>query len=415
MIISLIYTPLVLKFLGDEKYGIWVTMLSIINWILVFDIGIGNGLRNVLTVKFKQRRYDEAQSAVSSAYFLLSGIVCVLFLVTLGICFLINWNVIFKSGLDVRPAIIICLAFICINFIASLQKNEYFAIQKSEINSVFSIIVQLINLAGIIILRYSVINELVAMSVLTGLSTFVTNIFFSILIWRKYPYFIPVFNGIKKKFIKEVCGIGVKFFVLQVSALVLFTTDNLIISILYGAEAVTAYSIPFTIFSVINAIFSAILIPFWSKFTEIKEENNWLWIKKAIKLLNLLLVPFILLVFFVTVFFDDITQIWLGRVINYSPYLVVTLGVYCILQIYNAIYSTVLNGIGAINLQLVLALFSAIINIPLSVFLAKYCSLGATGVCLATVFAFIIGSFAFTIQVNCILKRNISQSVVYNN
>jgi Na+-driven multidrug efflux pump len=75
----------------------------------------------------------------------------------------------------------------------------------------------------------------------------------------------------------------------------------------------------------------------------------------------------------------------------------------------------VLNGIGAINLQLFVALAGAIINIPLSIFLAKYCGLGSTGVCLATVFGFMAGAIAFTVQVNCILKKNISQSVVYNN
>jgi O-antigen/teichoic acid export membrane protein len=152
--ISLIYTPLLLKYLGDERYGIWVTMLSILNWILVFDIGIGNGLRNVLTIKIKQEKNDEAQSVVSSAYYALGTIVFFLFLIGLCICFLVNWNSVFKSELNVLPAIIICLTFICINFVASLQKYEYFAIQKSEANSVFSIVVQLINLFGIIMLRY---------------------------------------------------------------------------------------------------------------------------------------------------------------------------------------------------------------------------------------------------------------------
>jgi O-antigen/teichoic acid export membrane protein len=154
---------------------------------------------------------------------------------------------------------------------------------------------------------------------------------------------------------------------------------------LYGAETVTAYSIPMSIFNVINVIFGAVLSPFWSKATEMKEQNNWLWIKRAIKLLNLLLIPFTVLIVFVVFFFDGITSIWLGRVIDYSPYLITSLGVYCFLQIYNAIYSTMFAGIGAINLQLVLSLLSAIVNIPLSFFFAKNCGLGPTGVSLAAV------------------------------
>ena len=47
-IVSLVYTPMLLSYLGDEKYGLWATVLSIITWINFFDVGIGNGLRNLL-------------------------------------------------------------------------------------------------------------------------------------------------------------------------------------------------------------------------------------------------------------------------------------------------------------------------------------------------------------------------------
>jgi O-antigen/teichoic acid export membrane protein len=404
--ISLIYTPLLLRYLGDEKYGIWVTVLSILNWILMFDVGVGNGLRNVLAIKIKQGKPDEAQGVVASAYYFLGAIVLCLFFIGLYVCFLINWNSVFKSELNVLPSIIICLTFICINFVASLQKSEYFAIQKSEVASIFGIVVQLINLFGIIVLGHSSVNKLVAVSVLTGLSTLGANVFFSFLLWRKNPHFIPCPSKIKKAFIRDVCHIGIKFFAIQISAVVLFTTDNFIISMLYGAETVTTYSIPMSIFSVINAIFSAVLSPFWSKATEMKEQNNWLWIKQAIKMLHLLLIPFAALIVFVGIFFDGITNIWLGRIIDYSPYLIVVLGVYCFLQIYNALYSTIFAGIGTINIQLVISLFSAIVNIPLSIFFAKNCGMGPTGVCLATVLGFFVGATVFTVQMNFILRKN---------
>jgi O-antigen/teichoic acid export membrane protein len=406
--ISLLYTPLLLRYLGDEKYGIWVTILSILNWIMMFDIGIGNGLRNVLTIKIKQGKNNEAQSVVSSAYYVLGSIVIFLFLISLCICFLIDWNNVFKSKLNILPVIVICLVFVCINFVTSLQKSEYFAIKKSEVNSLFGIIVQLINLLGIIVLKHCAVNELVAMSILTGFSSFGVNIFFSILIWRKKPYLIPYLSKVEKEFIQEICHIGIKFFIIQIAYLVIFTTDNFIISILYGAEAVTTYSIPMSIFNVINAIFGAILSPFWSKATEMKAQNNWLWISRAIRSLVFLLIPFVILIIFIVIFFDSITNIWLGRVVIYSPHLIISLGVYCFLQIYNGIYSTMLNGIEAINVGFVFSLIFILGNIPLSIFFAKNCGLGPTGVCLATVLELAVGAVIFTIQMNYILHKNIT-------
>ena len=60
MIVSFIYTPMLLAYLGEEKYGIWITVLTVINWINYFDVGIGNGLRNCLASEVGQRKYDEA-------------------------------------------------------------------------------------------------------------------------------------------------------------------------------------------------------------------------------------------------------------------------------------------------------------------------------------------------------------------
>lgn len=48
MLLSMIYIPVLLDYLGDEKYGVWATISAFVNWFSVFDIGIGNGMRNKL-------------------------------------------------------------------------------------------------------------------------------------------------------------------------------------------------------------------------------------------------------------------------------------------------------------------------------------------------------------------------------
>ena len=51
VLISLVYTPMMLSYLGDEQYGLWATMLSVMNWFTIFDFGIAGGFRNILSVE----------------------------------------------------------------------------------------------------------------------------------------------------------------------------------------------------------------------------------------------------------------------------------------------------------------------------------------------------------------------------
>ncbi|GAH31869.1 unnamed protein product, partial [marine sediment metagenome] len=46
ILISFLLVPLVLNYIDITKYGIWLTLSSIIGWFGFFDIGLGNGLRN---------------------------------------------------------------------------------------------------------------------------------------------------------------------------------------------------------------------------------------------------------------------------------------------------------------------------------------------------------------------------------
>lgn len=40
--------PLMIRYLGQEQYGAWSTLLFIMSWVVFLDLGIGNGLRNKL-------------------------------------------------------------------------------------------------------------------------------------------------------------------------------------------------------------------------------------------------------------------------------------------------------------------------------------------------------------------------------
>jgi len=79
MLVSFFYTPILLSFLGNEQYGVWITMLSVLNWLTIFDFGIGGGFRNLLS----QKLANNDDVAINDISFILILVACATYLFAL--------------------------------------------------------------------------------------------------------------------------------------------------------------------------------------------------------------------------------------------------------------------------------------------------------------------------------------------
>ena len=75
IIINLAYVPLLINSLNQDRYGIWLTITTIVSWIAFFDIGLGNGLRNKLAESIACKDEINARKYVSTTYGAM-GILC---------------------------------------------------------------------------------------------------------------------------------------------------------------------------------------------------------------------------------------------------------------------------------------------------------------------------------------------------
>ena len=96
MIVSLFTLPAYIRYFNDQTVlGVWLTLLSVLNWVLSFDLGIGNGLRNHLTIAITENKQDDVKKYISSAYMMI-GIFSAAIIIAAKIIFpYINWNAIF--------------------------------------------------------------------------------------------------------------------------------------------------------------------------------------------------------------------------------------------------------------------------------------------------------------------------------
>lgn len=411
ILISYIYVPIVLNYLGAEKYGVWSTILSILSWISYFDIGIGNGLRNKLTESIAKKETERSRQLVSSAYAITAGIMVVVVIVFGSISSRLNWESVFGVyGFDENLSRIVSISFffVVVNFVLSICKNILYALQEAALVSIMELGVQIFNLVGVMIASQSVKENLLSMACIYGTSIILVNVICSVALCVKNKDLIPSLSAVNMKVGIDLTSLGVQFFVIQICVLVLFTTDNLIISRLYGAVNVTTYTMVNKLFTVISNVFTALLAPIWSSVTKAKAEYNYDWLKKLINKLNWLMLPFFAGAVLLGIIFRPLSNIWLGQVLDYQDGLIALGVVYCILSIWSNTYAYIANGLELMRMSMTVAITQAGVNIPLSLFFAEMLGMKSTGVLAGTVLSMAIAVVIIPIYVNKYIKAAVS-------
>lgn len=407
LIISYIYIPIVMSYLGVEKYGIWTTILSILSWISYFDIGIGNGLRNRLTESLSKKD-NQSRKLVSSAYAFISVIMIIVALSFSAVATFVDWNKIFGIT-DIKEnlayVVIMSIGLVAVNFILSICKNVLYALQKAANVSVMELLIQILNLSCVLIVKLVMDSNLFIIALIYGMSMIIVNLITSLVIYIKNREVRPNFKNIDLQVGKDLTNLGVQFFLIQICAMVLFTTDSLMISCLYGAVNVTPYDTVNKLFNAVISVYSALLVPVWSAVTRAKAEKKYNEIIKLIHKLKIMMIPFVIGTSILVFVFKPLSKLWLGQDLDYSKWLIVLGGIYCLLSNWCNTYANIANGLELMKVLMITAIIQAVVNIPLSLFFAEVVGMQSAGVMVGTILSMIIAAVVQPIAVSCAMKE----------
>lgn len=411
ILISFLLVPLVLNYIDITKYGIWLTLSSIIGWFGFFDIGLGNGLRNKFAEAIAKDQKKLARIYVSTTYAVLFVIIGIVYFLFLMINPFLNWTKILNTpvemGNELSKLIIIVFTFFCIKFILKLIGIVIVADQKPAINDSFNVIANSLSLLIIFILTKTTNGSLLYLGATLSVAPVIVLLIASFVFYNKdYNYCKPSFKYVDFKYFKSLESLGVKFFILQIACIVIFATDNIIITQILGPAEVTPYNIAFKYFSIPIMAFTIIITPFWSAFTEAYTKNDMHWIKNSIQKLIKIWMLVVAGVIVLLVISNQFYLIWVGEKVQVPFLLSAFMGLYAIIVTWNNIFAYFINGVGKIKLQMYYGIIAMVINIPISIFFAKNLGMGSAGVILGTCCSLIIGSFFAPVQTIKIIKGN---------
>lgn len=386
---TFLLVPLTIDFLDSENYGVWLTLSSFIAWFSFFDIGLGNGLRN----KFAHARAAEdtelAKGYVSTAYYSI-GLICLIFLVfSLIFSFFIDWTKVFNTSVELRNslAILMPIVFGCfsLQLILRLITSIYIGDQDHSINGKISFIIAALSLFIVWLLTKTASSSLLLFGIL--FSALPIAFYFILNVYAfagKYEVFKPNIKYWNRKYFKDIFGLGINFFIVQISVLVLFSTDNFIITQLFGPTEVVPYNIAYKYIGLSNMIFTILLTPYWSSITEAYVKDELDWIRNAMKNLTLFIFGVIAFIIVLVIFAPWVYELWIGDKVIIPVSLTLSMGLFFIVLSGYSPFNFFINGVGKIRLHMYTMCIAAIINIPLSILLVKATKLGVSAVIIST-------------------------------
>lgn len=405
---SLLLIPLTINYLNPTEYGIWLTLNSILLWINTFDLGLGTGLRNRLTESLADEDYEKSKYFISTAYCIISLIVLILFLIFNIVFNFVDWYKLLNISIITVPNLgkVIYLTFgiFCLNFVAKLIGNILLAMQKAAVESLLNMLGQFLALVVIFIDSYFSKGTLLSVALIYSICPVLVYLFSYPFVFRgPYKAISPNIKYFRKDYIKGIMEIGLQFFVVQLAALVIFSTSNLIISNQFGPKMVTEYNIASRYFHVIPLLFTIVLTPLWSATTDAYRKGDMHWIKSSMKKINALIgVTFIVLILMVIVS-DYVYDIWVGNQVNISNILSILIAIYVFVLICSLSYSSFLNGLGKLRVQMINIVFCSLFFFPLNFILID--KVGIYGVIISLTLVNLSGLILNIIQYNLLIKE----------
>lgn len=404
-----------LNYLDETKYGIWVTLYAFIAWFAFFEIGLGDGLKNKLAEALANKKYKLAKIYVSTTYAILSIITAVIAIVFfIANYYFLDWTLLLgleeSSMSELTTLASILFGFFFLTFVIKLISVVLYADQRPAIANTFGPIGNLFVLIIMYILTLTTEGSLIYLGWVLSVIPMIVLLMASIYFYSgEYKRIAPSYKYVKFSFAKGLLNLGVKFFLIQISALIMFQSSNFIIALYYGVKEVTPFNFAHKYFSIILMIFTIVVTPFWSAFTEAWTKKDIKWIQKTIKNLFRIWIGAVIVSIFLFLISDIFFEIWVGeekmKTMVISTKLKLSLIIYFLLFTFGSVFNMFINGVGKLTIQMYSLLIGALMFVPISIFFIKYLHWGIESVVVASIIANFYSPFIAPIQYYKLIKN----------
>jgi O-antigen/teichoic acid export membrane protein len=358
---SLITVPLTLKYLGNERFGLWMTISSVLAMAAFADFGVGNGVLNTVAKAFGKDDMEGVRRAVSSGFFALNSIAAFLLLLFFAIYRFVNWADFFRvvspqARSEAGPALAVFAMCFALNISMDVVQRVQLGLQQGYRYGLWQLCGNAMGFVGVLGGIWLHVSLPVLVVAIAGAPIFATTLntihFFGFV----RPDLRPSRDLVSRDVISQITRLGGFFFILQVVVAVSYSADNFIIARMLGAVRVPEYSIPQRMFALITMMSAMLIAPLWPAYGEAISRGDTRWVRRTLS-------RSLLLVFSSTCLVSGMLLLlsrhlifwWVGPHINPPTVLLLGLAVWTVIDCCGNAVAMFMNGASIMRFQIVVA------------------------------------------------------------
>lgn len=392
--ITLISLPLAVRYLGAERYGVWATITTTAVWINLLDLGIANTLTNNISRAYALGDKRAAARSFTNALVLTCGMAA---LAGAGAALLlarVNWvrllNVSSRvSAVEVKDTAAVALGLMLLALPCNLVSKILGGYQELHRNNYATCAGAVAGLCGLVLGMALHVSMPVLFVMSAGCLTLSSLLTLIVVVGWGKPWLIPRARFVEGRAVKELLHSGSSFFLIQVAAVVVFSSDNLVVSHYLGAAEVTPYSVTWRVVGFMAVLQSLLFPALWPAYAEAYAKRDYGWIRRTFAMtmggtvaLNLLCVAVLLL------FGRGLIRVWAGSAAVPSWPLLAAMGVWAMISGFMTVESCLLAALNRTREQAALSIVAAAVNIALSLLWVR--QIGSVGVIAGTIVSYLV-------------------------
>jgi O-antigen/teichoic acid export membrane protein len=393
-LVNVVSIPLLIRYLGARDFGVWTIVTTTLTVLFALDFGVANSLTNFISEAYAREDPEHAgrysTTALGITLTVAAAIGCGAWLSWPYI----RWERVFgmtaagdRELLSRAAAVALGLALMALP--ARLGAKILGGYQELNTANKFAVVGAVGNLAAILVLvqLHAPLPALIAGSYGAVVAADLTCLLW--LIYLHKPWLRPKLSHLNRAVAGRMIRSGASLFMLQVAGLMVFDSDNLIISHYLGPAEVAPYSVTWQLVGYAAALHALLLPALWPAFSEALVRGDIAWVRRIfwrIMLITMGIATAAAAVY--AILGRRIIALWASNAAVPNETLMLLMCAWVLISTFMNNTVSVLLAKGAIRLQSWLALGVGVLNIPLSIWLVQH--LGSAGVILGTILAYLI-------------------------